>query len=114
MNMNFGYVVAVEELMDLKVPQRVEYIRVIMAELNRIASHLLALGVRAFELVDLAHGQLALLVVREFGELSSVFLVEQHGCQQVGLLGLVHGFEHMLGHDGLLAVVCADRVCFSS
>jgi NADH-quinone oxidoreductase subunit D len=42
--------VAVEELMDLKVPQRVEYIRVIMAELNRIASHLLALGVYGLDI----------------------------------------------------------------
>ena len=41
---NFGYVVAVEELMELKVPEKVEYIRVIMAEFQRIASHLLALG----------------------------------------------------------------------
>ena len=45
MNNNFGYVVAMEDLMEIKVPERVEYIRVIMAELNRIASHLLALGV---------------------------------------------------------------------
>lgn len=45
MNNNFGYVVAMEELMDIKVSERVEYIRVIMGELNRIASHLLALGV---------------------------------------------------------------------
>lgn len=45
MNNNFGYAVAVEELMEIKVPDRVEYIRVIVAELNRIASHLLALGV---------------------------------------------------------------------
>ncbi len=44
MNNNFGYAVAVEQLMDLKVPERVEHIRVIVAELNRIASHLLALG----------------------------------------------------------------------
>ncbi len=44
MNNNFGYVVAMEELMEINVPERVEYIRVIMAELNRIASHLLALG----------------------------------------------------------------------
>ena len=44
MNNNFGYVVAMEELMGIKVPEKVEYIRVIMAELNRIASHLLALG----------------------------------------------------------------------
>ena len=45
MNNNFGYVVAMEKLMEIKVPDRVEYIRIIMAELNRIASHLLALGV---------------------------------------------------------------------
>lgn len=44
MNSNFGYVVAMEDLMEIKVPERVDYIRVIMGELNRIASHLLALG----------------------------------------------------------------------
>ena len=44
MNSNFGYVVAMEELMDIKVCERVEYVRVIMAELNRIASHLLGVG----------------------------------------------------------------------
>jgi NADH-quinone oxidoreductase subunit D len=44
MNMDFGYVVAAEKLLDIKVPERVEYIRVIMAELQRIASHLIAAG----------------------------------------------------------------------
>jgi NADH-quinone oxidoreductase subunit D len=44
MNNNLGYAIAVEELMGIEVPEKVEYIRVIMAELNRIASHLLALG----------------------------------------------------------------------
>ncbi|HIA28772.1 MAG TPA: NADH-quinone oxidoreductase subunit D [Candidatus Marinimicrobia bacterium] len=44
MNNNFGYAVAVEQLMDIKVPEKVEHIRVIVAELNRIASHLLAVG----------------------------------------------------------------------
>ncbi len=44
MNNNLGYVVAVEKLLDLKIPERVEYIRVIMAELNRIASHLVSFG----------------------------------------------------------------------
>ncbi|MCL4547237.1 MAG: NADH-quinone oxidoreductase subunit D [Bacteroidetes bacterium] len=41
---NFGYALAVEKLMGIQVPERVEYIRVIMAELQRIASHQVALG----------------------------------------------------------------------
>jgi NADH-quinone oxidoreductase subunit D len=35
---------AVEKLMGVEVPERAEYVRVIMCELNRIASHLLFLG----------------------------------------------------------------------
>lgn len=44
MNNEHGYVMAVEKLLDIEIPERVEYIRVIMSELNRIASHLVALG----------------------------------------------------------------------
>lgn len=45
MNMELGYALAVEKLMGLtELPERLEYIRVIMAELQRIASHLLAIG----------------------------------------------------------------------
>lgn len=40
----FGYAVAVEKLLGIQVPERVEYIRVIMGELQRIASHLVAVG----------------------------------------------------------------------
>jgi NADH-quinone oxidoreductase subunit D len=40
----FGYVVAMERLMKIEIPERVDYIRVIMGELQRIASHLVALG----------------------------------------------------------------------
>ncbi len=50
MNMDFGYVLAVEKLLGIKVPERVEYIRVIMAELQRIASHLIALGTYGLDL----------------------------------------------------------------
>jgi NADH-quinone oxidoreductase B subunit len=46
MGNNFGYALAVEQLMgdDSKPPERAEYIRVIMAELTRIASHMWSIG----------------------------------------------------------------------
>lgn len=44
MSNEFGYVVAMEKLLKIKVPERVEYIRVIMAEFSRIVSHLIAVG----------------------------------------------------------------------
>ena len=44
MSNNFGYALAVEKLMGLQVPERAEYIRVIMAELTRVVSHLIAVG----------------------------------------------------------------------
>jgi NADH-quinone oxidoreductase subunit D len=44
MTNNLGYSETVEKLMGLKVPERAQYIRVIVSELNRIASHLIAFG----------------------------------------------------------------------
>ena len=38
---NIGYVLAVEKLLQLEVPKRVDYMRVIMMELARIADHLI-------------------------------------------------------------------------
>jgi NADH-quinone oxidoreductase subunit C/D len=44
MSNNFGYALAVEKLMNVKPPERAEYIRVIMAELTRICNHVWAIG----------------------------------------------------------------------
>jgi NADH-quinone oxidoreductase subunit B/C/D len=46
MGNNFGYALAIEQLMgdEAKPPERAEYIRVIMAELTRVASHMWSIG----------------------------------------------------------------------
>ncbi|MBA7634648.1 NADH-quinone oxidoreductase subunit 4 [subsurface metagenome] len=49
MNNNHIYALTVEKLMGIEVPERVEFIRVIMAELQRIASHLMAVGAHGLD-----------------------------------------------------------------
>ena len=50
MNQEHGYVLAVEKMLEVEVPEYVEYIRVISAELQRIASHLLGIGAFGLDL----------------------------------------------------------------
>ncbi|MFU8859597.1 MAG: NADH-quinone oxidoreductase subunit D [Cyclonatronaceae bacterium] len=50
MNQEHGYVLAIEKLLELEIPERVEYVRVILAELQRIASHLLGIGTFGLDL----------------------------------------------------------------
>jgi NADH-quinone oxidoreductase subunit D len=50
MNNSFGYSLAVEKLMGIEVNDRVKTVRVLMAELNRIASHLLSVGTYAMDI----------------------------------------------------------------
>jgi len=47
---NAVYAMAVEKLMNIEVPERAEFIRVIMMELNRIASHLVFIGAFSLDL----------------------------------------------------------------
>ena len=44
MHMDHAYSIAVEKFLDIELPERVEFIRVIISELQRIASHLVAIG----------------------------------------------------------------------
>lgn len=44
MSNNFGYALAVEKLLDIEVPERAEYIRVIMAEFTRVINHFWSIG----------------------------------------------------------------------
>lgn len=46
MNNNLAFVMGIEKMMGIeeKIPKRVHYIRVLVSELNRIASHMIALG----------------------------------------------------------------------
>lgn len=44
MNNEWPYVMGIEKLMGLEIPEKVEYLRVIVAELNRIANHQIAIA----------------------------------------------------------------------
>jgi len=47
---NLAYVMAAEKLLDLEIPPRAQVIRVLMCELQRIASHMVWLGTSALDL----------------------------------------------------------------
>ena len=50
MNMNLGWAMLVEKLLRHEVPERGRHLRVIIAEMNRIASHLVAMGTYGLDL----------------------------------------------------------------
>ena len=47
---NLAYVMAAEKLLDLEIPERAQIIRVMMCELQRIASHMVWLGTHALDI----------------------------------------------------------------
>jgi len=50
MGNNLTYCLAIEKLMDVQVPERAQIIRVILAELQRVASHLVWLGTHSLDI----------------------------------------------------------------
>jgi NADH-quinone oxidoreductase subunit D len=67
---NLVYCMAVEKLLDLEVPKRAQYIRVMMVELQRISSHLVWLGTHA---IDLGAMTVFLYCFREREEILKIF-----------------------------------------
>ncbi|HUY37063.1 MAG TPA: NADH-quinone oxidoreductase subunit D [Pirellulales bacterium] len=50
MNMNLGWALTVEKLMKLELPDKARHLRVIIAEMGRIASHLVGMGAYGLDL----------------------------------------------------------------
>lgn len=50
MSMEWGYALTIEKMLGTEVPKRAEYIRILVAELQRIASHLVFFGTYAIDI----------------------------------------------------------------
>src|SRR5258706_7256797 len=67
---NLAYCLAVEKLLGLEIPKRAQYMRVMMVEMQRIASHLVGLGTHAIDLVAMS---VFLYCFREREEILKIF-----------------------------------------
>ena len=109
MSNNLGYALAVEKLLNIEVPERAQYIRVIMAELTRIVNHTWSIG---FILNDLGALQTPALYAIEEREMILDLFEEVSGarlmCNYMRFGGVVRdltpGWEERakyLAHDRL-------------
>ncbi len=67
---NLGFCMATEKLLDLEIPPRAQWIRVLLTELTRIQSHLVWLGTHA---IDLGAMSVFLYCFREREEILKIF-----------------------------------------
>ena len=67
---NLGFCLAVEKLLDLEIPPRAQWIRVLLTELTRIQSHLVWLGTHA---IDLGAMSVLLYCFREREDILHIF-----------------------------------------
>lgn len=72
MSNNLGYALAVEKLMGVEIPPRAQAIRVIMAELQRLASHLVWLGTHVMDAAGVSHA-LLMYAFREREQILDIF-----------------------------------------
>jgi len=67
---NLCYCLAVEKILGIEIPKRAQYIRVLLTEMTRIASHLVWLGTHA---IDLGAMSVFLYTFREREEIMKIF-----------------------------------------
>lgn len=67
---NVAYVLAVEKLIGIEAPNRAQYIRMIIAELSRIAAHMIAIGTYA---MDVGAVTMVMWTFRERERIQDVF-----------------------------------------
>jgi NADH dehydrogenase I D subunit len=72
MSNNLGYALAVEKLMGVEIPRRAQVLRVIMAELQRLASHLVWLGTHVMDASGVSHA-LLMYAFREREQILDIF-----------------------------------------
>ncbi|UCC89881.1 MAG: NADH dehydrogenase (quinone) subunit D [Anaerolineales bacterium] len=72
MNNNLAYVLTVEKLLEVEIPPRAQYIRVILAELQRIASHLFWIATHAHDVSGTIHS-LLMYALRERERILDIF-----------------------------------------
>ncbi len=95
MSNNLGYALAVEKLLKIEVPERAQYIRVIMAELTRVVNHMWSIG---FILNDLGALQTPALYAIEEREMILDLFEEASGarmmCNYMRFGGVVRDLPH--------------------